>query len=379
MGPFIQLDKSTLQGLNYQEYFSLQRYYYPVLTPILLRELSSMLAKDEDLEDLKKKVSFLAAKSTLGHVHLIPSAEKLAYGNLMGEFVPMDGRLPFSIQNGTFCATEDGHKGWVLNESPEVSLLKNWSNGIFKENDIESGRENRKIDNEIDLDIICKGIAGDLVHLPKFKSLNQLIHWIDDLFAQIGPQQLLLNAANFILKPEHIQPALLRWRSEGCPSLDIFAPYSIYFYKVNLFYILGISYELIKKGNKSKTHLDIQYIFYLPFTTVFTSGDKELKKIAPFFLGKNQSFISLSQLKNDSYLLDSFFKSLSKEQQEEFYLEYGFYPPLIQGCHTSKIWKKRMRVKPPKAGARPSAEEELRILEQFQKIQKATLINRTKC
>jgi hypothetical protein len=32
---------------------------------------------------LRKKFGLLAAKSTFGPVHLIPSAEKLAYSNLM--------------------------------------------------------------------------------------------------------------------------------------------------------------------------------------------------------------------------------------------------------------------------------------------------------
>lgn len=45
MGPFTQMDKSTIQGLSFDEYTSLCRYYYHVITPILLRELSSMLAK----------------------------------------------------------------------------------------------------------------------------------------------------------------------------------------------------------------------------------------------------------------------------------------------------------------------------------------------
>lgn len=77
MGPFTQMDKSTIQGLSFEEYSSLSRYYSHVITPILLRELSSMLAKKgEDLEELKKKVSLLAAKSTFGPVYLVPSAEK---------------------------------------------------------------------------------------------------------------------------------------------------------------------------------------------------------------------------------------------------------------------------------------------------------------
>ena len=186
MGPFTQMDKSTIQGLSFEEYTSLCRYYYHVITPILLRELSSMLAiKDEDIEDLKKKVSLLAAKSTFGPVHLVPSAEKLAYNNLMGEFVPMDGRLP--IEGGTFYVTEDGSKGWVLDEPPEVTLLRKWGNKIFKEDDIETGREHRRIDSEIDLDKLCKDVAGDLIDFSKFKSLDELIYWIDDLFTKIGP------------------------------------------------------------------------------------------------------------------------------------------------------------------------------------------------
>lgn len=89
------MDKSTVQGLSFEECTYLCRYYSHVISPILLRELTSMLAKDgENIEDLQKKVSALAAKSKYGPVQLIPSADKLAYNNLMGEFIPMDGRLP---------------------------------------------------------------------------------------------------------------------------------------------------------------------------------------------------------------------------------------------------------------------------------------------
>ncbi len=205
-----------------------------------------MLAKQtENVQALQKKVSTLAAKSQYGHVQLVPSAEKLAYNNLMGMFVPMDGRLP--IEGGTLCKTKDGRKGWVFDEPSEIGMLRNWGDGIFQESEIAAGREFRKIDSDIDLDTLCKAIADDLAHLPKFKSLDELIHWIDNVhFHQLDPELLLLSVADFILRPEHIQPMLLRWVVQGRPSLEKFAPYAFYFYKANLFYILGIYFKLIK-------------------------------------------------------------------------------------------------------------------------------------
>lgn len=369
------MDKSTVQGLSFEECTYLCRYYSHVLSPILLRELTSMLAKQgENTQDLQKKVSTLAAKSKYGPVQLVPSGDKLAYNNLMGAFVPMDGRLP--IEGGKLCVTKDGRKGWFFDEQPEIGMLRNWGDGIFQESEIETGREFRKIDSDIDLETLCKAIADDLAHLPKFKSLEELMHWIDNVhFRQLEPQHLLLSVANFILRPEHIQPMLLRWTALGSPSLEKFAPYSFYFYKVNLFYILGIYFDLIKKGKKSKTHLDIQYIYYLPFSMVFTSGDKELMKIAPFFLRKNQEFVSLTELKNDFTLLNNFFNELSEEKLKEFYLEYGPYPPDLQECRTCQIWKKRMNPRPPKAGARPTPEEEKRILEELKIFREAVPVD----
>ena len=65
MGPFMIMDKSTAQGLNLECYKYLGRYYIHLITPILFRELTSGLAKeDDDLSDaeLKNQVSRLSDK-----------------------------------------------------------------------------------------------------------------------------------------------------------------------------------------------------------------------------------------------------------------------------------------------------------------------------
>lgn len=371
MGPFILIDKSIIQGLTYEECIYLSKYYSHIISPILIRELTSMLVKqDQDDESLKKKVSLLAAKSHMPFTKLLPPAEKMAYCNLMGEFIPMDGRIP--MEGGKPFITKDGDKVIKFDEPVESKMLRNWSQGIFQKSDIQKGKEFREIDSEFNLEQFRKQMSNNLLSLPKFKCLQELFDWIENThFSQSPPEKILWHIADSILNPEHTNQMINRWISNGRPPIEKFAPYSSYFYKVMTFYILGIYSELIKGGKKAKTHLDIQYIYYLPFCMVFTSNDKELIKIASFFLKKNQEIISLKELKNDFNLFKNFFNRLSKKELKDFYLEYGIYPPELENCLTSEIWKNTMRLRPANAGAKPSPERQEKLLKMMKAIQEA--------
>ena len=64
-GPLFLIDKSTLQGLSFECVLMLMRYYRHPVPPILLRELTSDLAKEErgsSDKEMKQKVALLAKK-----------------------------------------------------------------------------------------------------------------------------------------------------------------------------------------------------------------------------------------------------------------------------------------------------------------------------
>ncbi len=370
MGPYLLIDKSTIQGLNPEECVLLSRYYTHIMSPILVREFTSFLAKpDHDLEELKQDVKRLAEKSNFGPTHLLPNAVRMAYNNLLGVFVPMNGQIPFDV--GTKCIAEDGSIGWQLNDPPEIQMLRNWSNGIFDETQIEQANTIRAIDSNIAFEDLYNALDTQLKNLQKPSSLDSLVQLVDAYLTSLKPNNLLFEAADFILDPERLHIMEREWKIRGCPALKEFAPYSYYYYRVNLIYILGTHFDLIKRGKHAKTHLDMQYLYYLPFAMVFTSNDNELIKVTQFFLRNDQTFISLKELKNDFKLMQDFFNLLSKEQKTKFYEEYGIYPPELENCITTQIWIKKCRPRPPNAGAKPSPEEEKKILKLLEMYRQA--------
>ena len=114
-----------------------------------------------------------------------------------------------------------------------------------------------------------------------------------------------------------------------------------------------------KTGKKSKAHLDMQYIYYLPFCNVFSSDDKDLIKLVEFFLRPDQEFVSKADLQKDLKRLAAYFADMSEEQKTAFYAEYNHYPPDLDGSFTAKMWKRFLRPRQKQEGkqSRPSPEK----------------------
>jgi len=130
MGPILLLDKSTIQGLNPDEIILLTRHYSPVVCPILMRELLSNLAKgDSDQIETQRKLSALAAKVDMPGFYVVADARSMAAVNLLGEDVPMDGRVP--MPGGVTVRAKDGTKGVFFDESEEAKILRRWQAGQF--------------------------------------------------------------------------------------------------------------------------------------------------------------------------------------------------------------------------------------------------------
>jgi len=384
-GPAFVLDKSTLQGLSFEDVVMLSRYYRHPIPPILLRELTSDLAKksrSNSDEEMKKKVAFFAAQLSFSHWAVLLDAYKMACNELLSKNVkiPMNGEQAPCDRTIAVNTPRMG-RGFFMGEHPMLAALRNWSNGNFSDEDLCKAKAIRAEDSSVDLMSLYQTIdleTDEAAKVPKFGSLREVVEYADEVcFFHKTPRQVILRVARYFFQdhPGHVGSVMRRWRREGHPALRCFAPYAMYVYRVEIVYHYCLLRGFLKRGKKSKAHLDMQYFFYLPFCQVFSSDDKEVVQMFPFFQRPDQIFVTKIDLQKDLKNLSTYFSGLSEDESKDFYDEYGCYPPDLEDSFTVNMWKKFMRPRENQAGkrSRPSPGAEAEIKAQLQEIQEAVI------
>ncbi|MBI2604657.1 MAG: hypothetical protein HYW49_01125 [Deltaproteobacteria bacterium] len=353
MGPITLVDKCAIQALHSTEVFYLDRYYSLVISPILLRELLSTLAKEPEKDkDWEKTLSILANKVDTINSYVPPNALMMARANLLGGDVPMTGQIP--LAGGKTVRSRDGTYGVIFEEQPEKAILRDWKQGHFSEANRKAAQVIREMDHAVDLSKLQKQIEEQLKNFPKFDKLPELIKWLDDTyFAQASQEFHLRTCALGLLNQDDTEELIGRWKSRGAPLFAEFCPYAAYFYRCNTIYFVGLGKGLIRTSKKANTHLDMQYIYYLPFCMTFTSSDKFLLEFAKFFVRPNQVIIPGDELKKDLKQAKEFFLNLTEEQKKIHGDEFGSYPPEEGAPLTSSIWNKLMAPRPKMKDAVP--------------------------
>ena len=306
----------------------MHKHYMIVVAPILMRELLSNLAKETtNREETERRLSALAAKVGMYDSKVVVDARSIAAGSLLGDEMPMDGRIPMG--GGIQVRSKDGRMGVIFDEPPEKKVLREWKYGRFTADEKEAAKQIGKIDVEVDLNSIKDRISQNLSHFPKFSGLTDLVIWIDETFLPLTDQHNhIVSAASSVLAPQRISEVISRWEKDGRPPFCDFSPYVYYFYRCNLIYYLGLGQDFVSPSKKQKTHLDIQYLYYLPFCMVFTSGDNFLRDMFPYFKRNDQYFLWKDDLKNDLIAIKSHWNNLNEEEKKRFRIEFGDYPLL---------------------------------------------------
>jgi hypothetical protein len=92
------------------------------------------------------------------------------------------------------------------------------------------------------------------------------------------------------LPAEHWPQVISRWKGAAGPPLVVYAPYTAHCLPVDTFFHLSVAKKLISPDRLSN-HVDITYLYYLPFAMSFVSNDKLHKGIVPLLLRGDQTFI----------------------------------------------------------------------------------------
>jgi hypothetical protein len=184
-------------------------------------------------------------------------------------------------------------------------------------------------------------------------------------------EQLKLAVVFFNL-PEHRFPQLIqRWEEEGRPSLPKFAPYAAYVISVEIFFQLALAANLIS-ADRPSNRPDIAYLFYLPFSMLFVSGDKLHQRCAPLFLRADQQFVWGPDLKSDLTRLNRHYQTLPDDIRERGIMSFASSPPESTEFLTTRLWDRVMAThwrKKPTRDKDPDADRKL--VEEFNAFNKA--------
>lgn len=338
MGPKIILDKSTFQSFSYEEIVVLHKYYFVVVSPILLLEILGDLSKSkQENEENVKKAMFLANK-----IHQFDSAinarhDQIILSSLLGNEIKMD-RRPL-VTNSKPVLTKDNKKGVIITETPEEKALHRWRKGEFTEaENILSNSWRNTTSNPDKLSDIKKQMLKQIPSESNVETLEVLFDKLSYVLELQSTQTEFLKGLiySFPISMDYIQQIFLRWEQGDYNSLKEFAPFAYYCFKIEQFFYQGLAFDFF--STKATNEIDLMYLYYLPFSNIFSSNDKFHIKIIDFCLEEDQSFILGSNLKKDLQTI------LSDEKEEKNFN----HAPQNKNTLTYKLWEKHLNWSPEK-------------------------------
>jgi len=359
MGPTIILDKSAVQALSQREIDFLFKHYYVVITPILLSEIQGDLTKSPNDEGLSKAQVQQLSKKLLPEDSVVNVHYRYpCMSSLVGYCVPMDGR-PIVPQGIPVEAPGLG-KGLVLDETEIRGILCDWQQGIFSDEDRAKAKRWRETVQRLNVETLRRRIKSLLPDMPKIRDIQHLTSEVEKLTSSPDPEfQLRLLSASIAsvggTSQKLLNKIFQRWHDEGLPRFKHFARYAFHCLRADLTFYIGLACDLF--STRPSNFIDLEYIYYLPFCTVFCSGDEFQKDICHLFLRKdqslahmNQEFIGRDELKRDLRWIADEWDRLSESEKFEREASYGNYPPVNLQSVTYQVWQKYMRPRGPSSG-----------------------------
>ncbi len=301
----IILDKSTFQGLNYADIIELHRYYRVNITPLIVSEILGDLSKEEKAgrKTPKEEVINLSKKIFPYNSYVNMPYERIIENSFLGSFVDTENR-PFLIADNSIRTQEK--KGLIFKETEEEISIKRWKKGEFNSvDDIASTlwrkeAKNENVINEFNAQFehfsnikVSNNKASNPVKLEELKQ-----RFLERINIEMEQEDVLERMLDYFKIDSYKKLQILeRWKKGGYTDLETFADYTYYCYSIVSMYYIGMNNELF--GKRLTNLLDLEYLFYAPFSKVFSTNDKFLISLYNIMQPKNVIFISLASLKSD--------------------------------------------------------------------------------
>lgn len=341
MGPIILLDKSIFNSLNYNEMSMLNRYYFLNIPPILIVEVLGDLTKTfKSGGSSEERVKHFANKLYQADSGININCYLLIHGSLAGNQPPMMGSIV--VDGGKDVTDKDGKNGVYLDMPAEEMALDRWRSGKILEAEKLLSEQWRNLTQNIDISKLQR-IKWPLPDkIINSRDINDIMRTLNEMMAvpEYQTDLLKLMLEEFQISQRYASAVFLRWERENIKQLNTFAPYAFYCLKVFMLFCIALSKNMI--GEKPTNRIDLEYLYYLPFCMVFSSGDKVHNLLAPPLLRENQTFVDGALLKSDLNSIFQQWNILTEPQNEEWNRKHRHRPPV--NSYTFSLWKKHMRM-----------------------------------
>lgn len=334
-------DKSFLECLKKEESLLFNRYFFQNITPVIFLEiLADLKQQPRTAETPEQRVSRLAQrlpkiKSGVSAYYLDLCRGEINHGAFHGQPVPLGPHVIPAIKPKIIRNNKD-QLSCVYDEPPlEQVALDRCRSGMYTEFEQIMAERWHATEKSLDLASYAEDLKKKFITLPNFTDAGEALEFVDDLLVRLQNKPVLLYT--YILQhfdiPDHkIQEFMYFW-SQKCIKEkrsyppEILIPYSYWVFRVELFYKVALSKGVVENSNHSKSHIDLQYLFYLPFCQTFVSNDSFHQKTVPLLKRSDQMFVWGQDLKKDLKAINEHIMQLGTEEQERAL--YSHYPPEI--------------------------------------------------
>lgn len=370
MRPTLIFDKSFLQSLSVNEAVLLDFMFRTNIPPVFLSETLADLQKELKKGRMPEQVvGNLAHKTPEFNSYPNVHHAELAAANLFGRTIPMDGRI--LLPGGKKVSLPD-QQGVIFEQSSEAKALARWQRGQFLEAEREHAKAWRLMINNLKFESVIKSLNAIGVTPGTVGTLRGAYALADSVVSRPTHTQRTYELALQLLgiPIDGAEPFLERARNAGYPPLSVFAPYSAYFVKVELFFCIALAAKLLSP-EKLTNRIDLSYLYYLPFCMIFVSRDKFHRSIVHLFLREQQDFLWGDDLKAALSTLEAYYDSLPEAAKDVGLINFAAAPPLQQSTLISLLWDKHIPSWRHQKEIHLSEEAKKKVAEEMKRVQDA--------
>lgn len=341
-GPVIIFDKSTIQTLTVDESVLLDNFYMSNIVPVFFAECLADL--ERDMQRAKSKgsaeslVGALAAKTpdsqACGNVfHL-----RILQGELAGQFDFSQVRFRPLRSRGEPVMTGDS-KGLLFQASEEEEAVRRWEARQFLDLERQIAKQWRRSIESINLEEMSARTLAGLGPWRKPTSLPDAKYLTDTIIDCLDQEWLLRIGLLIMNVAEATEWVVTKWKEARRKPIRVSFPYFTYVLSVQIFFALVFPTTLLSKVKASHA-IDLAYLYYLPFCTVFTSRDNFHVQVAPLFMDSFQTFVHGDDLKKDLARLHDRYQGLPQSELDKGLIGFAACPPLDDSFLTASLWDK---------------------------------------
>jgi hypothetical protein len=338
----ILLDKSALEMLSADELNALSRHYFLVVPPILITEIVGDLyskrrdsTQDGVQTDLVQKV---ANKIVTNAACRNVDYRDIRAADLLGDEVDHGGFRPILTATRT-AFDDDGTEMALIVQDVEMELILNWQKGDFSVED-ETYAKLWKATSPADLDEYRRQLKEAKFEIEA-SNLADIRSQLDSQFKSANQGDLLIySCSRAKFSPEETLVVRGRWDRLGRPRFCDFAPYAYFCILVEMVFAYGLAKDLIRTSKKAKSDVDLQYVFYFPFTRVFGSRDTFHSELWDVFGNvQKQSFVWGDDLKADLKAIHEYWRDASEDECATL-RQSAPHPPLRESSYSVGLFEK---------------------------------------